>query len=406
MTIFPMSGSETDLNEEVKKIGCDEKALSLFKRKFTTLPIKITGMKTSLANIIKQEIISCKGDAVVHAKTVSCGVPATDVLLLGTESIYQQFIRKMEYQNFPTLLELAKSLKNILEMLRNPVTQQITRNKKTIDYSKPVIMGILNITDDSFFDGGKFKDLDKALERAEEMVCQGASIIDIGGESSRPGAEPVSEKEELERVIPVIEKLASRVKAVLSVDTYKSAVARKALDAGADIVNDISGLTMDPEMAKVVKEYQAIAVIMHMKGSPKDMQKNPSYDDVTLELNLYFEERLRTILDQGIPKENLIIDPGIGFGKRLEDNINIIKQIPSLKKFGLPVLIGASRKAMVSNILGKFYKGDLKNPSDRLYGTLGVHASAFINGANIIRVHDVKEHYEMMEIIRYIKESI
>ncbi len=188
MTIYPLFGNSNELLDELRKIGCAEKAVSIFNKKFDILPIKIIGIKTPMANIIKQEMISCKGDAVVHSETISCGIEKTDILLLGSQSIYQNFFRKMEFQAYPPLVELGKELKVMISKFFNKLTVQTTRNKKILDYSRPVIMGILNVTKDSFYDGNEYIELDKALKRCEEMVIQGAKIIDIGGESTRPGS--------------------------------------------------------------------------------------------------------------------------------------------------------------------------------------------------------------------------
>ncbi len=397
MTFYPLFGNNNDLQGELRKIGCDEKAVSILNKKFNILPVKIIGMKTSLANIVKQEMISCKGDAVVNEKTVSCAVEKTDVLLLGTESIYNNFFRKMEFQNSPSLYELSKQLKKMIENYHNRIPVQIKKRNDLIKYSKPVIMGILNITEDSFYDGGKYLERDKALKHCEELIAEGADIIDIGGESTRPGSIPVPPDAEKERVIPVIEEISKKLNAVISVDTSKAEVAEEALKAGASIINDISGMRFDEKMPGIVKKYGAAVVIMHMKGTPKDMQKNPVYEDVIRELVEYFDERTAFAADKGIPAENIIIDPGIGFGKRLEDNISILKNLTTFRKYGLPVLIGASRKSFIGSILGNL------PPSERLFGTLGVHAASFMRGADIVRVHDVKEHREMLNLLDYIK---
>ncbi len=405
MTFYPLFGNKNDLNDELRKIGCDEKAISILNKKFDIFPIKIIGMKPALANIIKQEMISCKGDAVVHAKSISCAIDKTDVLLLGTDSIYQNFFKKMEYQNSPYLIDMAKQLKKMIEYFHSRIPSQSIKEKKKIDYSKPVIMGILNITKDSFYDGGKYLEIDKALNRCEEMITEGADIIDIGAESSRPGAEPVTAEEELEKIAPLVEKISKNMYTIISVDTTKSQVADEALKAGADIINDISGLRFDEKMAGIIQKHQALVVIMHMKGTPKDMQKEPFYEDVVRELVEYFDERIDFALNSGIIRNNIIIDPGIGFGKRLEDNKAIIKNLSSFRKYGLPILIGASRKSMIGMLLDGIKDKEQKTaaPEKRLYGTLGIHAASYLQGADIFRVHDVKEHYEMLNVIHSIK---
>ena len=246
------------------------------------------------------------------------------------------------------------------------------------------IMGILNVTPDSFSDAGHFHDLNKAVEQALLIEQEGADLIDIGGESTRPGSEPVTENEELDRVIPVIEKLVPLLKIPISIDTYKSGVAAKALNAGAKIVNDISGLQFDPEMAKVVANNNAGIVIMHIKGTPRDMQKNPQYTDLIEEIIDYFHKSITIAHQAGIDNRQIVIDPGIGFGKKLQDNFEIIKELRQFQSLNCPVLVGPSRKSFIGNTLGL--------PVDqRLEGTIASCVACILNGANILRVHDVKQ---------------
>lgn len=403
MTIYPIFGNTNDLLDELRKIGCDEKAVSIFNKKFDTLPVKITGLKCSLANIIKQEMLSSKGDAVVHSGSVSCEIEKTDILLLGNPSIYDNLIRKLEYQDYPTLLDLGRQLRRMLDNIYNRIYSHKTRSGRTVNYNEPVLMGILNMTDDSFHDGGKYNSLDKAFLRADEMVRSGAKILDIGGESSRPGARPVDENTELERVIPLVEKIRKELDTVISVDTYKSRVAEEALKAGADIVNDITALTFDLKMAEVVKRHHAHVILMHMQGTPMTMQSEPRYEDVIRELVEYFDDRVRYAVSEGIPEEKIIIDPGIGFGKTLNHNRSIIKYLSSMKKYGLPLMVGISRKSMIGLILGDGVDPAKVPSENRLYGTLGAHALAYMNGADIFRVHDVREHSELFKVMKAVK---
>jgi dihydropteroate synthase len=405
MTIYPLFGNSNDLLDELRKIGCEEKAVSIFKKKFNTFPVKIIGVKTAMANIIKQEMISCKGDAVVHAKSISCGVEKTDVLLLGSESIYQNFCAKMEYQDYPSLAGLSRDLKKLIERFFNTIPSQKTRNGKIINYTKPVLMGILNMTDDSFYDGGKYKTRDTALKHAEEMIKNGADIIDIGGESTRPGAEPLSMDLEMEKVVPVVEALSKNTGVIISVDTYKAGVAEESLKAGADIINDISAASFDPGMVEIIKKYSAVIVLMHIKGTPKDMQKNPDYTDIIQELIEYFDAVITDLTQKGIKEENIIIDPGIGFGKKLQHNKAILRNLSAFKKYGLPLMIGVSRKSSIGMILSdaQDMKSGVLPAEERLYGTLGANAAAFWNGADLFRVHDVKEHSDLLKVLHSIK---
>ena len=244
-------------------------------------------------------------------------------------------------------------------------------------------MGILNVTPDSFSDGGKFKSHDQAIGHAVKMIKEGANIIDIGGESTRPGAKAVQLEEELMRIIPIIEAIRLKSDCLISIDTYKSKVAEAALDAGADMVNDISGLTFDHNMASLVAERNVPVIIMHIKGKPRDMQKNPNYDNLIKEIKVFFELQIAIAKRAGIDSGNIILDPGIGFGKRLEDNFEIIRELGQISTMGYPVLLGPSRKSFIGLTL------DLPI-EERMEGTLASITAGVINGARIVRVHDIR----------------
>lgn len=268
------------------------------------------------------------------------------------------------------------------------------------DFSqRTYIMGILNITPDSFSDGGLFFDREAAVEQALRMEADGADIIDIGGESTRPGAAKVSEREEIKRVVPVIESIAHRVNVPISIDTYKSAVAGAALKAGASMINDISGLRFDPKMAGVAARHKVPAVIMHIKGTPVNMQKNPVYAALIPEITDYLYEGIVIARAAGIPDDMIILDPGIGFGKTVADNLEIIKCLNEFAGFEKPILLGHSRKSFIGKILG-----DL-SVSERLEGTAAAAAIGIFNGANIIRVHDVAEMSRVAMIADRIKRG-
>ncbi len=264
---------------------------------------------------------------------------------------------------------------------------------KTLDFEilNFYIMGVINITPDSFSDGGDFLDIDKALFRVEEMIKEGADIIDVGGESTRPFSKPISEQEEIDRVIPVIEKINSNFNIIISIDTYKSNVAREALKNGAEIINDISGFSFDGRMIEVAKEFNATSVIMHIKGTPKDMQLNPVYEDVVSEVYNFLENRVNLLKSNGLNK--IIIDPGFGFGKSLEHNYILLKNLDKFKKLGCPILIGISRKSMIGKVI------DIP-PKERVAGTIVLNTIGMLNGASIIRVHDIKEAYQGIAVLK------
>ena len=246
------------------------------------------------------------------------------------------------------------------------------------------IMGILNVTPDSFSDGGDYFDLAKAVDRVFELQEQGADIIDIGGESTRPGSTPVAVGQEMARVIPIIEKTKPHLGIPISVDTYKSSVAQAALEAGADIVNDISGGRFDAQMVNVVSRFNAGYVIMHIKGEPRNMQNNPTYENVIEEISNILQTCIQTAKQAGVPSESIVIDPGIGFGKRLKDNFRLINELDRFLPLGLPLLVGPSRKSFIGELL------DLP-AQERLEGTAAAVSAAILRGAHIVRVHDVLE---------------
>jgi dihydropteroate synthase len=262
-----------------------------------------------------------------------------------------------------------------------------------------LIMGIVNVTPDSFSDGGRFNDHGRAVEHALALIAEGADILDIGGESTRPGAEPVEEAEELRRVLPVIRAVRSQTKALISIDTMKAAVARAALDAGADIINDVTGLRGDAAMLRAAAESNAGLVVMHMTGNPQTMQSNPHYDDVVTEVRGYFENRLRLLENEGIAPERVVLDPGFGFGKTLEHNLALMRDLPQLATLR-PLLIGVSRKSMIAKVL----HSDAMD--DRYWPTIALTAYAREHGARIVRVHDVKPNREALRMMEAILGAV
>jgi dihydropteroate synthase len=262
---------------------------------------------------------------------------------------------------------------------------------------KTHIMGVLNVTPDSFSDGGFFFDKENAVRHAHYLIDNGADILDIGGESTRPGSAALPLSEELQRTIPVIEAVARSVHVPVSIDTCKAEVARRALDAGASIVNDISGLRFDPAMSQVVAEYGVPVIVMHIKGTPKDMQTHPVYEALIPEIMDYLRCSLRLAADSGIPEDLVIIDPGIGFGKTIDHNLEIIKNLKEFTLLGRPVAIGVSRKAFIGKLLGG------APPSERMEGTAAAVAVSIVNGAHIVRVHDVREMAKVARVADAIK---
>jgi dihydropteroate synthase len=262
---------------------------------------------------------------------------------------------------------------------------------------RPLLMGIVNVTPDSFSDGGKFVDSGRAVEHALMLAAEGADILDIGGESTRPGADPVSLETELERVVPVIKALAGKTPVPLSVDTAKAEVARRALEAGAAMVNDISALRFDPRMAEVIRSHGCSVVLMHMQGTPRDMQASPRYENVVEEILTFLRERVSFAMDKGIPREKIIVDPGIGFGKTLEHNLTILRNIGRFHETGCPVMVGASRKGMIGKLTGAPVE-------DRAWGTAAITAWCVFRGVEIQRVHDIKAMRQVCAVAEALRE--
>src|SRR5829696_4479329 len=257
----------------------------------------------------------------------------------------------------------------------------------------PVVVGILNVTPDSFSDGGDFLDPEAAAEHAATMLDEGADIVDVGGESTRPGSDPVSQDEEIQRVVPVLERILSvHPESMISVDTYRSGTATAALEAGASLVNDVTAFRGDPRMASVIREAACPVILMHMQGEPKTMQKEPHYEDVVGEVRDFLAERAEYAVAAGVRPENVILDPGIGFGKNLEHNLALLRNLDAIVDLGFPVLIGASRKSFIERITG------VQEARDRVSGTVATTVLAFERGATFCRVHDVRANREALAV--------
>ena len=271
---------------------------------------------------------------------------------------------------------------------------------RVLSFARPLVMGIINVTPDSFSDGGQFLAVDHAVGHALKLIEEGADMIDIGGESSRPGADMTPIEDEIQRVLPVVEQLRAQTDVPISVDTYKAAVAEKALLAGADIINDISALRMDPEMVRVAAQSGAPVVLMHMLGTPQTMQQNPCYDNCVAEIIAFLAQRIAFATQHGVSRGRLIVDPGIGFGKRVQDNLDLLAHIKSFSQFGLPILIGASRKSFIDKVAGA-----AGSPAERVGGSIAAAVVALMHGASIVRVHDVAVTVEALRVAKAVVEQ-
>jgi dihydropteroate synthase len=345
--------------------------------------IKLKDISVTNSNIIKQDLLSFGGEAATAQGAINHSIKKTDVIIFATVQQISNLVKKLKQQYFG-LKELAFDIE---EALRNyeGIPKTIKIAGKVMDFGrKTYVMGVLNVTPDSFSDGGKFVDIDMAVVHAKQMIKDGADIIDIGGESTRPGAKAVSAKDEIKRVVPVIKKLRKETKAIISIDTTKSKVAEAAIKAGAGMINDISGLRFDKKMAKVAARNRVPVVLMHIQGKPRTMQKSPQYKDLIPEVISYLQNSITLAIKGGVPRENIIVDPGFGFGKTAEQNLELLRELRSLKVLGCPILIGTSRKSTIGKIL------DLP-PDQRVEGTAATVTAAVASGANIIRVHDVRQ---------------
>lgn len=367
-----------EAKREIELIGPDQTGAALMAPKALHKVIKVQGLRPEAATIIKQELLARGGDAVTTRGVLNCTAPQSDILMMATVKQYKQAVKKLKMQPFG-LKKLAEEIDNILDNTTREVKRE-TRCKKGVFHwgTRTYIMGILNVTPDSFSDGGRFYDLDHAIAQAKQMVAEGADIIDVGGESTRPGYTRISDQEEIERIAPILEVLVKEIEVPISVDTYKSQVAKAALEIGVDMVNDIWGLLEDPELAKVTAQYNAPLILMHNK-------QDTEYQSLMDEILASLRKSIALAQEAGVEAKNIIIDPGIGFGKDLEQNLKTMRHLEDFRTLGYPILLGTSRKSLIGKTL------DLP-AEERLEGTAATVALGIAkNAADIIRIHDVKQ---------------
>ncbi len=354
------------------------------------LTVILRGLTQTQADVVRDVMRSCQDGAEMKSAPSffsadyrpGPGNSSVELVLTGKPQQLKQVARLIASNHL--FADFSKKIDSFLDnYLRSDY--KIECRGKILDLSSRThVMGILNVTPDSFSDGGLFAGREDAVAHGREMAAAGADIIDIGGESTRPGAHPLTEDEELRRILPVIERLSDEIAVPISVDTYKAAVAKKALQSGASIVNDISGLRFSPDMAKVAADFGAAVIIMHIKGTPRDMQQNPVYADVIGEILSYLEEGIEIAEKAGVDRQKIMIDPGIGFGKTLEHNLTILNRLEEFRALGRPVVLGTSRKKFIGTVLG------VPEPDRRVYGTAATIAIGIERGASVVRVHDVR----------------
>ncbi|MEO0293806.1 MAG: dihydropteroate synthase [candidate division WOR-3 bacterium] len=373
-----------EAKKAVELVGTSKEVQDSMAEKTIFCVLEIEKIPSPAANIIKQIAISRGTDAIVHKDVVSNKIENSTVLLPGTIRELKLISEELKKQPFG------------LKILSEEISKVLSEFE--ISKSDFLIMGVLNVTPDSFSDGGDYFGEVEARERFYEMIKEGADIIDIGAESSRPGSKRITVEEELNRLyklFPLIEESPVPI----SIDTYKGEVAEAALSKGASIVNDISALRMDKKMVDVVRSYDSKVVLMHMKGTPETMQVDPYYEDVIEEIKEFFKERIDFCLSHGIKEDKIILDPGIGFGKRLIDNLMILSHLEEFTSYGFPLLVGASRKSFIGKITGEDF------PKNRLDGSIATAVYSYLKGVSILRVHDVKETKNALSVIKAIKEN-
>jgi dihydropteroate synthase len=391
---------DTDhIERELAAIGAQESGRIIMAAKSDFLALKLERVPCVAANVLKQEMLARGGDCAVHRDCVTLDAEQTAVLLTGTRAQIEDLTAKLDEQGFglPAIASELRALLGNLDWRPSPVT---IRGRTLPLGERTLVMGIVNVTPDSFSGDGLGDNTEAAVAQALRMVEEGADIIDIGGMSTRPGSDPVSLEEELRRVIPVVRKLLvnKSLPAAISVDTIRSEVARSALDAGVHIVNDISGLRDDPAIAAAVAEHEAGLVVMHIQGTPRTMQQDPHYDDLLGEVTSYLRAAVRSAELAGIPRERVWVDPGIGFGKTLEHNLELLNRLDELRSLGCAILVGTSRKGFIGRLLAPLVGGNPPPPQERVVGSGATVALSIARGASIVRVHDVRHAVEVARV--------
>ena len=374
--------------KELERIGVDKNAYPLFVNKAKHMAVKFEGLSCAQANILKQTALICGADLAIPKTAYRGGQRKKIAAILFANCREIEKIEKRLIEQ-PWMNSIREQLNTLLDVEHDPI---LKIGRKEIKFNRTYIMGVINITPDSFYSGSQYTTKIMVEKVATAMEEEGADFIDIGAESTRPGAAPLEAKEEIERLKKVLPGLFKNVSIPISVDTYKADVAAFAIDHGARIINDISGLRFNKKMPKIIAKNRVNLIIMHIKGTPKTMQINPQYDDLMDEVYHYLKQKIDFAVQSGIKRSRIIIDPGFGFGKRLEDNYEIIRRLRELTIFDRPVMVGHSRKSFI----GKPFNLD---PEQRLEGTLGVEALLIKNGASILRVHDVHEAKKVAMLI-------
>lgn len=376
-----------NLEQELEQIGFDKAYLHKAVDKFKYKNIKIFCLTIPQANILKQLAISVGADCAVHRETITAKVDKTDCILGGSFSQLNKISQKLRKQPFK-LSKLADLIDNNLNFKLSP----IKINEKIFDWKMPYIVGVLNVTKDSFSDGGEFFEFDSAIGHLNQLIVDGADIIEIGAESTKPFSSPVSAEAQLEKLLPILNYIdTEKIDIPISIDTRSATVAKKCIEAGADIINDISGFDYDAKMVKTVADLNVPVIIQHSKGTPENMQNNPTYKNLVDEIFIDLKKKADFALENGIKHENIIIDVGIGFGKSKEQNFELIKRIDEFSALGYPIMLGVSRKSLLS-------MPDVTNEEKDIF-SLALNATVLAKSVNFIRVHNVKLHRKLVSTL-------
>ncbi|MCX5655949.1 MAG: dihydropteroate synthase [Planctomycetota bacterium] len=384
--------------DEMRRTGATEHGIQRMMTKGEFLAVALEHVSRIQANLLKQEMLASGGDAAVSRGICSEEVSDSGVLLVGSRRQFTALISRLAEEPFD-LPEIAREIDRALGAYGRRQFVVRMGSRELALGPRPALVGVVNVTPDSFSDGGQCLNPKAAIAHGRQLAAEGADILDIGGESTRPGAEPVAEDEELARVLPVIRGLAACVKTPLSIDTRHARTAREAVAAGACLVNDVTGLTGDPDMARAVAETGAGLVIMHIRGDPKTMQQDPAYDNLMADICRFLRRGIVAAREAGVAEDRILIDPGIGFGKRLEHNLMILARLGQLRTLGRPIMVGASRKRFIGELTG------VEAPADRLFGTAAACALAVAQGALALRVHDVAEMRQAVAVAAAIAEA-
>jgi dihydropteroate synthase len=395
---FLGTSTDDDVRREMIRVGCDLEGVRIMAPLARTIVLRVENLSAPAANILKQEMLAVGGDAATHRETITAKAPRGPAVIFGTRRALLLVAHRLGAQPFG-LAAVGRAIRQVLETSRAP---RLTLRGRSYPPGRTLVMGVLNVTPDSFSDGGRWLDPADALQHAEQMLADGADLIDVGGASTRPGAEPAPESEELARVLPVLDGLRV-LGAAVSIDTSTPRVAEAACERGAVLVNNVTGLRDSSTLAEIAARAGAGVCVMHMRGEPRTMQKNVDYDDLVGEVMASLAASVRRAEAAGIPRASIVVDPGIGFGKSGAQNLVLLRRLGEFATLGQPILIGTSRKSFLGTLAAE--NGVPAPVEDRLAGSLASAVAASLAGARILRVHDVCETVQALRVADAIRSA-